>query len=253
LQLIDAHTHLDFDDFDADRDEVLARARAAGVERVVICGSVHERWPETVRLAGQIGAVAALAVHPWSAAQMAEAEPWLAALRAHDPAVVGEIGLDALHAPDDRARERQRRWLRDQLALARELERPIVVHCVRAYPELLAILERDGVPRAGGMMHAWSGPPDQVDRALRLGLHVSFGPMILRDRAKKARESVARVPLDRLLVETDCPNMLPPGETRGEPAHLVRVVDEVARLRGGEPVDIAAATHQNAGRLFRLG
>lgn len=252
MGLVDAHTHLDFAEFDADREDVIRRARAAGVERIVICGSDHAAWDGTVALAARIDGFAALGVHPWSAATMDEDEGarWLAELRARDPRVVGEIGLDALWARDDAARARQRRVFRDQLALARELDRPIVVHCVRAYPELLGILARDGVPRAGGMMHAWSGPPDQVPRALALGLHLSFGPMILRDRAKKARGSVAEVPTDRLLAETDCPNMLPPGETRGEPAHLPRVIAEIAALRGVSAAEIGQITARNALRLF---
>lgn len=250
--LVDAHTHLDFPEFDADRGEVVARARAAGVERFAICGSDHERWDHTVAVAHQLGAVACLGVHPWSAAGLDDAARWVDELRARAPKVVGEIGLDALWAPDDAARDRQRRLFRDQLALARETDAPVVLHCVRAYPELLAWLERDGVPAAGGMVHAWSGPPDQVERALRLGLAVSFGPMVLRDRARKARGSVARVPDDRLLVETDCPNMLPPGETRGEPAHLARVVRELATLRGQQAEHVGQVTAANASRVLRF-
>lgn len=252
--LVDAHTHLDFAEFDPDRAEVIARARAAGVERLVICGSDHERWDKTEALAGRIGAVAALGVHPWSAASMDEVEQarWVRDLRARRLVAVGEIGLDALWARDDAARLNQRRVFRDQLALARERDLPIVVHCVRAYPELLVILERDGVPQAGGMMHAWSGPPDLVPRALALGLYLSFGPMILRERARKARGSVREVPGERLLVETDCPNMLPPGEIRGEPAHLVRVIAEVAALRSVSPGHVGAVTAQNAARLFGI-
>jgi TatD DNase family protein len=250
--VIDAHTHLDFPEFDPDRDAVLARARAEGVDGFVICGSVHQRWDDTVALAGRIGAIAVLGVHPWSAAELDPdaLAPWLADLRGRQLVAVGEIGLDALWARTDEARANQRRAFRDQLALARERDRPVVVHCVRAYPELLAILERDGAPRAGGMMHAWSGPPDQVERALRLGLHVSFGPMVLRDRARKARQSVPRVPDERLLIETDCPNMLPPGETRGEPAHLPRVAREIAALRGQDVARVAAVTASNARALL---
>lgn len=253
--LVDAHTHLDFDRFDADRDDVVARARAAGVAWWVICGSDHERWDRTEQIARATGGRAVLGVHPWSAAELGEdgLASWLAALRSRGGAAldaVGEIGLDALWYRDDRARSAQRAAFRDQLDLARTRRVPVVLHCVRAYPELLAIVERDGPSDGGGMVHAWSGPPDQVDRALRLGLHVSFGPLVLRDRARKARASVARVPDDRLLVETDCPDMRPPGAERGEPADLVQVVAEVARLRG-QPVDhVGAITAANARRLF---
>lgn len=250
--ILDAHTHLDFAVFDGDRAEVVRRARAAGVRSWIVCGSDHEDWDRTVRIADETGGVALLGVHPWSAAALDDdaLAPFLADLARRDLVGIGEIGLDVPHAPDDVARENQRRALRAQLALARDRDLPVVIHCVRAYPELLAILERDGLPRAGGMMHAWSGHPDQVGRALALGLYVSFGPMVMFDRAKKARASVPLVPEERLLVETDCPNMRPPGEARGEPAFLPRVVAELARLRGGEPDALARVTSRNLLRLF---
>jgi TatD DNase family protein len=255
--VVDAHTHLDFDDFAPDRAEVVARARAAGVAWWVICGSDHERWDRTALVARQTGGIAAIGVHPWAAAAEiadAEVDRWVdavrAAIRAGTARILGEIGLDALWYPDDAAPARQRRMLRDQLAVARELDVPVVLHCVRAYPELLALVERDGLPRAGGMLHAWTGHPDQVERALRLGLYVSFGPTILRDRAVKARSSVPLVPDDRLLVETDCPAMAPVGIARGEPAHVVEVAAAAAALRG-QPVDeLARRTTANAERLF---
>jgi TatD DNase family protein len=254
MRLVDAHTHLDFEEFDADRDEVVARARRAGVDRWVLCGSIHERWDHTEQIARETGGIAILGVHPWFAAELdtGALAPWLEDLRRRALVAVGEIGLDALYARTDEARENQRHALRAQLALARERELPVVLHCVRAYPELLAILERDGVPRAGGMMHAWSGPPDQVERALRLGLHVSFGPLVMRDRARKARQSVPLVPDERLLVETDCPNGMPPGETRGEPAHLVQVIEALAELRSQSPGHVGRVTSDNALRLLRF-
>lgn len=248
MYLADAHTHLDFSEFDEDRDDVVLRARSVGVGHWVICGSQHERWSVTDRIAAETGGIPILGVHPWSTAELdaAALAPWLQDLRQRPLRGVGEIGLDTLHG----GWENQRRGLRDQLAIARERDLPVVLHCVRAYPELLALVARDGAPRAGGMMHAWSGHPDQVARALSLGLHVSFGPMVLHDRARKARASVPLVPDDRLLVETDCPNMKSPGVTRGEPAHLPRVVAGVAALRGQTEAEIGALTARNLETLF---
>lgn len=252
--LIDAHTHLDFEEFDADRQAVVARARAAGVAAQILCGSDHERWDRTVQIAQQTGGTAILGIHPWSAAELdaPELDRWLGDLARRPGIALGEMGLDILYARTELAHERQRRAFRAQLALARERCLPVVIHCVRAYPELLALLERDGVPAAGGMMHAWSGPPDQVERALRLGMHISFGPLILRDRARKARASVPLVPDDRLVVETDCPNGMPPGQTRGEPAHLPLVVEQLAALRSQSPERVAEVTLENTARLLGL-
>lgn len=254
MRLVDAHTHLDFEEFDRDRDEVVARARQAGVDSWVLCGSIHESWDRTERIAKQTGGLAVLGVHPWFAAELDKdaLQPWLEDLSRRSLVALGEFGLDILYARTEQAHTNQRHAMRAQLALARERDLPVVLHCVRAYPELLAILERDGVPRAGGMMHAWSGPPDQVERALRLGLHVSFGPLILRDRARKARQSVPLVPDERLLVETDCPNGMPPGETRGEPAHLVQVIAGLAELRAQSFEYLGRITSDNVLRLLRF-
>ena len=232
--MIDTHNHLDFAEFDADRAEVVARARAAGVVSWVIAGSDHEGWDRTVRVAAETGGKAILGVHPWSASTMsaAELEPYLRQLRTRTLSGIGEIGLDALHADGPSQRERQRQAFRDQLAIARERDLPVAIHCVRAYPELVVLLERDGVPARGGAVHAWSGPAELVERIVRVGLHVGFAAMVTHDRARKARESVPRVPAERILLETDCPGMKPPGAARGEPIHLLDVAKTVAELRG---------------------
>jgi TatD DNase family protein len=248
----DAHTHLDFPAFDAERDAVVERARAAGVATWVIAGSDSDRWDDTVRIAEDTGGIPILGVHPWTAAELnaTEFDPFLADLRRRDVPGIGEIGLDALHARTPVARERQRQALRSQLALARERNLPIALHCVRAYPELIVLLERDGIPGGGGMVHAWSGPPELMPRFLALGLHISFAPLVLRERARKARSSIPLVPDDRLLIETDCPNMFPLGADRGEPAHLVDVARGVATLRGQPLEHVWAVTAQNGRRLF---
>lgn len=251
----DAHTHLDFSEFDADRADVVRRAHAAGVGSWIIAGSDPERWDHTSTIAAETGGHAIFGVHPWETPGLSAAalRPYLDDLVARPMVGLGEIGLDALHAKTATERTNQREGLRAQLAIARSRDLPVAFHCVRAWPELLVLLERDGLPKGGGMMHAWSGPPELVARCLSLGLHVSFAPLVLNDRAKKSRASVVHVPDERLLIETDCPNMKPRGEVRGEPAHLVLVAAEVARLRGVSADHVLAVTERNARGLFRLG
>jgi TatD DNase family protein len=246
----DTHTHLDFPDFDADRDEVVARMRAAGVARFLIAGSEPEHWDRVCATASRHGGLAAVGIHPWCTADVPNLDMLLADLRTRRCDAIGELGLDRLQARDDRAWQRQREVLRAQLAVARERDLPIVVHSVRAYPEVLSILQRDGVPRRGGVMHAWTGHPDQLDRAVSLGLYVSFSAMITLGRAKKALAAAAATPLDRLLAETDCPNQHPPGVERGEPAHLPTVIAALADLRGAAFGDIWDACRVNAARLW---
>lgn len=248
----DAHIHLDHVDYDADRDDVIARAHATGVEGWTVVGSDPARWDLAVSLARATCAPVACGVHPWQAPDLDEAalQSLLARLVSLPVQAIGEFGLDALWAPTPLARERQRSAVRHQLALARERGLPVVFHAVRAVPELLTLAERDGVPDCGGQWHAWSGPPDQIGRALALGHAISFGPLVLRDRAMRARKSVPLVPLDRLLVETDGPSMAPIGVVRGEMAHIHDVIREVAALRGESVHVVEAATQDNARRLF---
>lgn len=236
----DTHTHLDFPAFDADRDDVVARAHASGVERWLIAAAEIADWDRVEAIARATGGTWALGIHPWAAsALLPDALADAAArLRARSPPAIGETGLDLLQAATDAERDRQRASLRVHLAIARELDRPVVLHAVHAMPELIALLRSDGLPRRGGVVHAWSGAPDAVAAVVALGLHVAFGPSILRDRAKKARGSVPLVPPDRLLLETDCPDMAPLGVERGEPAHLVAVAAQVAALRGEDPIAV---------------
>lgn len=249
----DAHTHLDSSAFDDDRDAVVARARGAGVDGWVVVGSTPSLWDKTAAVAAETGGVAIYGIHPWDTAHWTreQLDPHLADLHQRPMAGLGEIGLDALHTPDDACRTRQRTAMREQLAIARQRDLPVAFHGVRAWPELLKILVDDGLPRAGGMVHAWSGPPELIDRAIALGLHVSFGPLVLNPRAKKARNSVARVPERWLLLETDCPDGKPHGEARGEPAHLLEVAKEVAKLRDVAPQQLLQACGDRGRALFR--
>lgn len=255
LGLADAHNHLDAGEFDLDREEVVLRAHQAGVSTWLLCSASHERWDRTEQIAQQTGGIAFLGVHPWSAALLSAAmlRPWIDDLARRPLVGIGEIGLDVLHASTEVAHINQRHALRIQLALARQRDLPVALHCVRAYPEMLAILERDGVPRAGGMIHAWTGPPDQIERALRLGLYISFGPDLLRDRAKKPRASSLLVPDGRLLVETDCPSGRPLGRARGEPADLVAVIEQLAVLRGQQPDHVGRVASANLSFVAHFG
>jgi TatD DNase family protein len=246
----DTHTHLDFPDFDADREAVVERMRDAGVARFLIAGSDPANWDRVHATARRFGGLAAAGIHPWCAAGIADPTELLADLRVRDCDAIGELGLDTLRAEGKAGWEQQKRILRAQLAIARERDLPIIVHAVRAYPELLAILKRDGVPKRGGVMHAWTGHKDQLERALSLGLYVSFAAMITLGRARKALEAAAAVPRQWLLAETDCPNQHPPGVSRGEPSHLREVVATLAALRGEDAEVTWRVTAENAARLW---
>lgn len=247
---VDAHTHLDFPAFDGDRDEVLARARASGVTGVVICGADPRDWDRVVTVARAVGARRCLGVHPWfvpdDEAALVAALDDLAGRPDLDG--IGEIGLDWHRARQPAARGAQRAAFAAQLELAIDRELPVVLHVVRAHQEALGMLAALDLPAAGGMIHAWSGPPELVETAIELGLHLSFGGAL--ERSVACQESLKLVPDHRLLLETDCPDQPLGGVERSEPAHLVEVARLAADLRGTTVDAVLDQCARNAQALF---
>ena len=251
MSWIDAHTHLDLPAFDDDRDAVLARARAAGVDGAVVCAADPADWDRVERVATALGLPWTLGVHPWWCASLDDAahDAWMAALAARPtPWGIGETGLDHGRAATPEAQALQRRSLRDHLALARERGVPVVLHVVRAYPEALDVIAADGLPRAGGVVHAWSGPAELVPRAAALGLHLSFCASI--GRSKRALRALVATPADRLLLETDAPDQALERGARGEPADLVAIAAIAAAARGESVDDLLSRSATGVRRLF---
>lgn len=248
-RLFDTHAHLHDPAFAADREAVLARARAAGVGQFLTIGTDAESSREALVLAERHADIyAAVGIHPHDAVRADEAAlAEVAHLAGHPRAVaIGEIGLDFFRNLSPRAA--QLAALRAQLTLARELGKPILVHCRDAHPELLAVLEADGIPAAGGIMHCFSGDVDVARRSIALGLLVSIAGPVTYPNARRLGEVVRAVPLDRLVVETDCP-YLPPQPWRGqrnEPAHLRATATRVAELREVSLGALAARTTRTA-------
>lgn len=260
--MIDAHCHLDDARLAADLDEVVDRARAAGVEACVVAGVDPAGWRAQAALALRIPGVAVTyGVHPRVAAEATD-DGLSAMLTALDEALrdgdlprpvgVGEVGLDGWSGALRVALDRQERAMRAQLAMARERDLPIVLHILRAHGRALDVLRADGVPRAGGMVHCYSGPPDLVRDYVNLGLCISFAGPITWPDAHKLQAAARAVPADRLLVETDAPDLAPDvhrGE-RNEPAHLTDIVAAVAAARGEPPQDVATRAAANTRALF---
>ncbi len=256
MRLFDTHAHLHFPDLAEDLDAVLERAHAAGVVGMVTIGTDRETNPAAVALAERLSHVhATVGIHPHDAADATEADfEALERLARESSKVValGEMGLDFFR--DLSPRDVQERVLRRQLVLARRLDKPVVIHCRDAHPETLAILAEERVGETGGVMHCFSGEVEIAKRCLDLGLVISLaGPVTYKNA--RALPDVARfVPLDRLVVETDCP-FLPPHPHRGqrnEPAWVAITAARVAELRGMTPEALGEATTENALRLFRL-
>lgn len=251
MSWVDVHTHLDLPVFDADRDEVLRRASAVGVGRCVICAADPRDWDRVETIGRGLGTAWTLGIHPWWGTDLDDAthDALLYALASRaTPHGIGETGLDFARAKEPAARDRQRASTRAHLALARERRVPIVLHVVRAYPQITALLKADGVPPAGAMIHAWSGPPDCLDKLVALGVSVSIGAGVAR--SARIAEVATRVPDDRLLLETDAPDQAWSAGERGEPADLIHVAEHVAALRGDTTSRVLDLSARNARRLF---
>jgi TatD DNase family protein len=258
---LDSHCHLTADDFAADRDDVLARAREAGVTTLLAIGSGYgaARLGEAADFAeGRPGVHATAGVHPHEARELDDAvrERLRAALARPEVVAVGECGLDYWY--ENSPREAQRRAFAWQVALARELDRPVSIH-VRdrgedAYAELLDIWRAEGGGAVEGVLHCYTGSLDFARRGLDAGLFVSFSGIVTFKKAGDLRDVARALPLDRLLVETDAPFLAPEGHRgrRNEPAWVPRVGETLAQLHGTTPEAVAEATAANARRLFRL-
>ena len=256
LELFDTHAHLHFPEFDTDRAEMMARARQAGVTRMLTIGTEVPTSRAAVALAeSEPGVWAAVGVHPHDAAA-AEADVLTEIERlAGGPRVVavGEIGLDFFRNLSPR--EVQERVFRHCVGLARRVRKPVVVHCRDAHAEVLAILAEERVSEAGGIMHCFSGDVAIARRCLDLGLLISLAGPVTYPNARALPEVARFVPADRLVIETDCP-FLPPQGYRGkrnEPAYLALTAARVAELRGEPLEDFALRASDNARRLLRIG
>ncbi len=238
--------------FDADRHEVVARAREAGVERMLIVGGVDEErgHERALRVAESLGFPASAGVHPHEARLATEAtwDELRGLARERRIVAIGEIGLDYHY--DHSSRPVQAEVFRRQLRLARELGLPVIIHTREADAETATLLELEGA--VGGVIHCFTGGHDLAERSLALGFYVSFSGIVAFSRAETIQEVARRVPEDRLLVETDAPFLAPPPHRgkRNEPAFVVEVARKVAELRGRRLEEVGQAAKSNFERLF---
>lgn len=252
--ITDTHAHVFWTDFDSDRSEVLARARAAGVERMLIVGTNVDTSRAAFALcAGERGLYPTAGIHPHDAgaATAADREAITALCSDARCVAVGETGLD--YFKEYSPREAQVDNFRWHLDLARSLEKPVIVHSRDAHEDTLAMLRAASGVR--GVMHCYTMGERELPGYLELGFYISFSGVVTYPKNDKNRDAARAVPLDRLLVETDAPFLAPQGQRgrRNEPALVRRVLEEVARVRGADVEDLARATSDNAQRLFALG
>jgi TatD DNase family protein len=255
MQLIDTHVHINFPDFQADLVGLGDRWRAAGVVRLVHACVKPADFPQMQALADRFPELSlAVGLHPL------DAKLWQSdtAAQIHDCATgdsrvvaIGEMGLDFFKADD---REWQIEVFRQQLAIARSLSLPVIIHCRDAAVEMREVMQSEWQERGAvaGVMHCWAGTPEETKWFLDLGMYVSFSGVVTFKNATGIRDSLQTVPDERLLVETDCPFLAPVPRRgkRNEPSFVRHVAECVAETRGISLSELAAITTANACRLF---
>jgi TatD DNase family protein len=259
--LVDIGANLAHASFDGDREAVLGRARRAGVAAMIVTGSTLDDTENAVALCRRHPEMlrATAGVHPHHATTLRDADSGRLAALLADPMVVaaGECGLDYFRNFSPPAE--QRRAFALQLGIAEAAGKPLFLHQRDAHADFVAMLRSHPGAAARGVLHCFSGGPDEVEDCLTLGLHVGITGWICDERRGHAlREAAPRVPVDRLMLETDAPYLLPrtltpkPAHRRNEPAFLPVVLAETARCRGEKPADLAASATANACRFFGL-
>src|SRR5947209_6757698 len=258
--LIDAHAHLDFAEYGADLDATVARAREAGLVHIVVVG----QWREGAGMDGALDALklaerdpaffsATAGIHPHDAARATEDDfARLEDMSAQSSVTaVGECGLDFHY--DRSPREVQREVFVRQLRLAKKLRKPAVIHTREADVETAEILKHELGP-AGGVIHCFTSDWTAAQRYLDLGMSLSFSGVVTFKNADPVREAAQKMPLDRMMVETDCPFLapIPYRGKRNEPAYVAHTLQRLADLRGVLPAELAAVTTGNARRVLRL-
>lgn len=254
--MIDSHAHLDDPSFDADRDAVLDRAAGAGLTRIVTIGCDLATSRSAVDLAARHPFLAAtVGVHPHESASADEATLREIEALSKQPGVVGwgEIGLDYhyMHAP----KGVQQEAFRQQIRLARGRNLPLVIHTREARDDTFRILSEEGAEAIGGVFHCFTGDWPMAQAALEMGFMISVSGIVTFPRAADLHEVVRRVPLNRLMIETDCPYLtpVPYRGKRNEPAHVQYVARRIAELREATPYEeILGQTAENTRRLFRM-
>ena len=251
--LIDTHAHLDMPEFDGDRNEVVKRAREGGIDYIITVGIDRDSCRDAVRLSEQFEFIYAIVgMHPHNAKDVDEKSyDILREYTRHDKVrALGEMGLDFFrnHSP----REVQLRRFREQVALAREVKLPVVIHDRDAHRETLAILNEEKASEVGGVIHCFSGDYAMATACMDMGFYISIPGTVTFNKAQTLQEVVRRIPLERVLIETDCPFLapMPFRGKRNEPAYVQYVARAIADIKKISFETVAAVTSENARSVF---
>ncbi len=253
--IFDTHAHYDDERFDEDRDSLLKRLHQEGISYILNASASPESLETTMELAEKYPFVyAALGIHPHDAEKMNEdIMNKIRTLSKNDKVVaVGEIGLDYYY--DNSPRDIQRYWFERQIELAKELRLPIIIHDRDAHEDTVNILKKTDVKQVGGIFHCFSGSAQMAMEMLKLNLYIAVGGAVTFKNARKTVEVVKAVPLEKLLVETDCPYLSPEPHRgkRNNSGYLVHIIRKIAEIKEISESEVAEITLMNAKKVFGL-
>ena len=254
-EIFDTHVHYDDEAFDEDREALLESLPGAGIARVVNVASGLESCKTTKALAEKYGYIyCALGVHPNETGELTEESlDWLRQQCQYEKCVaVGEIGLD--YYWDEPTREVQREWFARQLHLAREVNLPVIIHSREAAKDTVDIMTAENSREIGGVIHCYSYTKETAKAFLDMGFYFGIGGVLTFKNAKKLKEAASYLPLDRIVLETDCPYLAPVPNRgkRNSSLNLPYVVAELAQLKGMDEEEVRRVVWENAHRLYRM-
>lgn len=255
IPIFDTHAHYDDEAFDEDRDALLAELPENGIARVVNVGASLASCGQTIELMNRYDYIyGAIGVHPSETAELNdEAFEWLRQQCQLEKCVaVGEIGLD--YYWDEPDRELQKEWFRRQLNLARELAKPVIIHSRDAAKDTVDLMTEVHAEEIGGVIHCYSYTKETAEVFLKMGFYFGIGGVLTFKNAKKLKEAVAYIPLDRIVLETDCPYLAPEPNRgkRNSSLNIPYVVKALAEIKGVEEETVRKAAWENAHKLYRL-
>jgi TatD DNase family protein len=251
----DTHAHLNAEQYNEDLKEVIDRALSEGVSNIVVVGFDRPTIEKAMELTEKYEFIyASVGWHPVDAIDMTEEDlQWIEELSRHPKVVaLGEMGLD--YYWDKSPKDVQKEVFRKQIRLAKKVKLPIVIHNRDATADIVEILKEEGAGEVGGIMHCFSGSPETAKECVDMNFYISLGGPVTFKNAKKPKEVADVIPLEKLLIETDCPYLAPHPfrGKRNEPSYVKLVAEQIAEIKGVSVEEVASATTENAKKLFGI-
>lgn len=255
MKIFDTHAHYDDEKFDPDREELLTSLNDRGIAYVMNVGANIASTKQSILLAKKYDFIyAAVGVHPSDVGELDEEHfSWLSAqLLEEKVKAVGEIGLDYYWDKDEDVRENQRYWFRRQMELAVEKGFPVIIHSRDAAADTMEVLKQFPVRERNGVIHCYSYSSEMAKEYIQMGYVIGVGGVVTFKNGKKLKETVAEIPIEKIVIETDCPYMAPEPHrgSRNSSLYLPYVVEQIAQIKGIEAEEVVRITYENARKLY---